>query len=108
MQIRLKSLYATLCLALAANGTMDHAALPFSLGAPEALAQGDVALSAKKAPKGAANRANGGKGNKGDKGQRTAAPLPVNGKFPQLFFAPSQPPAWMAGDFVGRDATLTG
>lgn len=122
MQNRFKSLYASLCFALvlssgASTSGFDFATHPFAT-AGVAFAQDSVSLSAKKNPQKAPAKgkskapakpanARAAKG-KGGSSARTAAPLPVGGKFTPLFAAPSQPPAWMAGDFVGRQSDLTG
>jgi TolA-binding protein len=106
MPIPKKSLSALLCLALLAvvAGT-GSTVVPAT-----AYAQ-NTSLSAKKSPgkgkKATAASKGRSKGKKNASTSSRSAPLPVKGTFPALFLGPSQPPAWMAGDFVGRDENLT-
>ncbi|MCA2959379.1 MAG: tetratricopeptide repeat protein [Silvanigrellales bacterium] len=126
MQKRLKSLYATLCFALVLTSGGSTAGLELagvlSPGSGVAFAQGSVSLNAKKNTKKPNNKGkptpakaraskDNNKGSGKGKGRapiRAAAPLPVSGRFAPLFGTPAQPPAWMAGDFVGRDPEITG
>ena len=75
------------------------------------VAHAEVALAAKKAPKKkntAAKATKKRKGSSADKGTGAPTAMPVSSAFAPLFRTPAAPPAWMAGDFVGRDQSIIG
>jgi len=101
MQTKTKAFFFSLSIGLLCLTTA-------SLTAPT-MAYAEVSLAAKKAPKkGAVAKANKKrKGKAAAPVMDTRAVAPAAG-FAPLFRAPVAPPAWMAGDFVGRDQAITG